>query len=215
MKKPLVILIGGANGTGKTTIAHQLGCKLDIRQRIGTGYIREIIRNFMPKNRYHALHTQTYEAYKHIKNKCVVEGFLYQVNLLRKPIESCIKRAFREGTDLIIEGNHLVPGYINLEYVSLFVILQSNEKHHKLLYSKTHRKRKISKKQFQNIKKIEEFIIKQAKANNIPIIKTKVNNISSTINKILKLLSIDCINDYGYISGDQNSHRGFKCSGIG
>ena len=47
---PLIILIGGAAGTGKTSTAKSLCNQLDIAHRLGSGFIREIAKSFVPKN---------------------------------------------------------------------------------------------------------------------------------------------------------------------
>ena len=44
-----IILIGGASGTGKSTISKELSERLNIIHRIGTGFIREIVRQFIDK----------------------------------------------------------------------------------------------------------------------------------------------------------------------
>lgn len=41
---PLVILIGGAAGTGKTSLAKKLCAELNIAHRLGSGFIREIAK---------------------------------------------------------------------------------------------------------------------------------------------------------------------------
>ncbi len=45
MSEKPVIMIGGANGVGKTTFANRLLGDLDIDHKIGTGFLRAIIKS--------------------------------------------------------------------------------------------------------------------------------------------------------------------------
>jgi len=44
MQKP-IILIGGTAGTGKSTLARELSSRLKIDHRLGTGFMREVLRS--------------------------------------------------------------------------------------------------------------------------------------------------------------------------
>lgn len=187
MKKiePKIILIGGTAGVGKTSLANKLCCYLDIDHRIGTGFIREIAKVFLSRYEYPILHSYTFDAYKYTKSKNIVDGFIEQVKLLKKPIEFCIKRAYNEGTSLIIEGNHIVPGIIDSSLATNFIILQSNENHYNMLNSIIHKNRVVSISQYQKVKIIEDFILKSAMKNNIPILKIE-NDLESTVKAVIK-----------------------------
>ena len=43
-----VILIGGSTGVGKTTLSKKLSELYDFEHRIGTGFIREVLRSVIP-----------------------------------------------------------------------------------------------------------------------------------------------------------------------
>ena len=59
---PLVILIGGATGVGKSTIATQLAVRLSIVRVVATDAIREVMRSTLTHELMPTLHTSSFHA---------------------------------------------------------------------------------------------------------------------------------------------------------
>src|SRR5919109_2612794 len=115
---PLIVLIGGTTGTGKSTIATQLAARLGITRIISTDAVREVMRSLFSERIMPALHTSSFEAHLAIRGPVprssdpVIVGFEEQVRAVSVAVEALIERSVLEGTDLILEGAHLVPGFI-------------------------------------------------------------------------------------------------------
>jgi 2-phosphoglycerate kinase len=64
------------------------------------------------------LHTSSFEAHEALRGPLprsadpVIAGFEEQVRAVSVAVEALIERSVLEGTDLILEGAHLVPGFI-------------------------------------------------------------------------------------------------------
>lgn len=168
-KEPLIILIGGAAGTGKTTLANELCSKLSIPHRLGSGFIREIAKNFISKENSPSLYSY---SFKPKKDMTPFDNLYKQSEVIKGSIDLCIKRAYREGTSIVIEGVNIIPGLISSELVILFIILTINDpiKHRKMICGETHFKRKISESDFNNIRKIQEKFKDIASKHNVPTI---------------------------------------------
>jgi len=116
---PLIILIGGTTGVGKSTIATQLAARLGITRIISTDAVREVMRSLFSERIMPALHMSSFEAYQAIRGPLprsadpVIVGFEEQVRAVSVAVEALIERSVFEGTDLILEGAHLVPGFID------------------------------------------------------------------------------------------------------
>ena len=125
-----IILIGGTAGTGKTTLASELSWRLSLDHRIGTGFIREIVKSQHRKEDCLELHGFTFRAEQPVANIAA------QAERLRPAIIACIERARREGTSLLVEGTHLLPSLYHDVIVDLFVVLAAPalEEHQRRLH---------------------------------------------------------------------------------
>src|SRR5260370_15635411 len=102
MLKP-VILIGGTAGTGKSTLARELSSHFAIDHRIGTGFIREILKSQHSEGTAPELYRFTLRALRPIDN------LIAQAERLRPAATTCITRAKKDGTTPVIAGNLPLP----------------------------------------------------------------------------------------------------------
>src|SRR5437588_1928621 len=116
---PLVILLGGATGVGKSTIATMLASRLGITRVIPTDAIREVMRSLFTEHIFPTLHTSSFDAARLVRHPLprsadpVIVGFRDQASAVAVGIDALVQRAVDEGTDLIIEGAHVVPGFLD------------------------------------------------------------------------------------------------------
>lgn len=206
MRKPYVILIGSASGIGKSTIAAELAKKLNIKHLIESDFLRAVVRGIIGSEYAPALHSSSYDAYKHIRNKnryasyddLVMAGFDDHASYVIPAIEKVIQRAITDFDDIIIEGVHLVPGLIDTEQFEddaniYFFILSSDEESHKERFVKRAIQIHRGGKQLDFFKEnriIHDHLLAQAKENDVPIIKTE--SIEKTLEKILSVINKSC-----------------------
>lgn len=107
---PIVLLLGGATGSGKSTVATDVAYRLGITRVNATDFIRETIRAFFPPPAMPAVHCSSFEMGASPAE--IEAGFLEQTRLVLPGIEAAIGRALREGWSIVIEGVHLVPGML-------------------------------------------------------------------------------------------------------
>jgi 2-phosphoglycerate kinase len=162
MAKP-IILIGGTAGTGKTTLASELTWRLGLDHRIGTGFIREIVKTQHSKEDCPELHGFTFRAEHPIANIAA------QAKRLQPAIIACVERARREGTSLLIEGTHLLPALYHDVLVDLFVVLAApeSEEHQRRLNGPSHLHRRTTELDFTNVKLIDQYLSSEAARWNI------------------------------------------------
>ena len=118
-KVPLIVLIGGATGVGKSTIATSVAARLGIVRIISTDAIREVMRGIFTKEMMPTLHASSFDVANHLQEPPegadpVIAGFRRQVQAVSVGVTQVLRRAVIEGTDVIVEGAHLVPGFIQL-----------------------------------------------------------------------------------------------------
>lgn len=122
---PLILLIGGATGTGKSTVSAALAYRLDIARTQSTDMMREIIRAYLAPHVVPTLGYSSFEAWRglpRVKSRArkratdnpVIAGFLSQVGNVKAALEATIARAVKERHHLIIDGVHVLPTELNL-----------------------------------------------------------------------------------------------------
>ncbi|HEY2327577.1 MAG TPA: hypothetical protein VGH52_08855 [Gaiellaceae bacterium] len=113
---PLIVLIGGATGTGKSTVAAEVAYRLGITRLTSTDFIRQTMRAFFSSEFMPAIHTSSFEAGTAVEPDATgdptIVGFLEQSRQVCVGVDAAIRRALTEGWSMVLEGVHLVPGYI-------------------------------------------------------------------------------------------------------
>jgi len=165
MRKP-IILVGGTAGTGKSTLARELSSRLHIDHRLGTGFVREVLRSETSVPKDPELFTFTFRSDNPIKT------LIAQARRLRPAVLSCIRRARNEGTSLIIEGNHLIPELYHEADVDLYLILSAPDfdEHLRRLQGPSHLNRTITADDFNNAVMINEYFHAEAEKFALPFL---------------------------------------------
>jgi 2-phosphoglycerate kinase len=102
LDRPLLVMIGGAAGVGKSTLATMLAHRLGITRVIATDVIRQVLRAFFTHEAMPVVHHSAFEV--------DLDGFAEQAELVGTGVEAIVDRAGAERTPLVVEGVHAVPG---------------------------------------------------------------------------------------------------------
>jgi 2-phosphoglycerate kinase len=184
---PLVIMIGGATGVGKSTIATQLAVRLGIVRVVATDAIREVMRALFTSELMPTLYTSSFEADSALREPPprpldrVIVGFREQAAAVAVGIRALVERAAVEGTSIIIEGAHVVPGFFDLEAyegrvlaVPLVISVDDEDLHrsHFAVRATDGSSRPLERyvQGFPNIRRVQKYIKSQALSHNVPVI---------------------------------------------
>lgn len=115
--RPLIMLLGGTAGCGKSTVANELANRLDIVRMQSTDGLREVMRMMLPERLVPVLHTSSFRAWEKLaesdritdKDAALAAGYRSQAELLAVPCEAVISRALSERVSMILEGVHVHP----------------------------------------------------------------------------------------------------------
>ena len=170
---PLVILIGGATGVGKSTIATQLAARLGVVRVVATDAIREVMRAMFSDQLMPTLYTSSFQADSALREaptrttEALVVGFREQTAAVSVGLNALIDRAAIEGTSIIIEGAHVVPGFFGLgshedEILSVPVIIsvEDDESHRSHFIARDAGARPAERyvSGFDNIRRLQRYI---------------------------------------------------------
>jgi 2-phosphoglycerate kinase len=182
---PLVVLIGGTTGVGKSTIATQLATRLGVVRVVATDAIREVMRALFSHDLMPALHASSFEAGSVLREPptkdAVIVGFREQTAAVAVGVQALVERAAIEGTHLIVEGAHVVPGFIDHEpwrerilAVPVVVTIEEEEVHrsHFAARASEHVGRPAQRylDHFDDIRRVQRYIRSQALTHGVPVI---------------------------------------------
>jgi 2-phosphoglycerate kinase len=114
---PIIVLVGGTTGTGKSTVATEVAHRLGITRVTSTDFVRQTIRAFFSADFMPTIHYSSFEAWRGLREPDqatdpVIAGFLEQTRHVMVGIRASIDRAIEEGWSTVLEGIHLVPGML-------------------------------------------------------------------------------------------------------
>ena len=114
---PVIVLLGGATGTGKSTVATELAYRLGITRVTSTDFIRQTMRAFFSRDFMPSIHYSSFEAGEGLRepeeaDEPAIAGFLEQSRNVLVGVHASIDRALEEGWSMVLEGVHLVPGLV-------------------------------------------------------------------------------------------------------
>jgi 2-phosphoglycerate kinase len=200
---PLVILLGGATGVGKSTIATMLASRLGITRVIPTDAVREVMRSMFTAELFPTLHTSSFDAARLVRTPVprsadpVVIGFREQTSAVSVGIDALIQRAIDEGTDLILEGAHLVPGFLDYSrfkgkavVVPLVVTVDEPDVHRSHFLQRAREARNRPSERyldlFDNIRKMQRYVKSLALQHGVAIVPSY--NLDATLSQIIDLV---------------------------
>jgi 2-phosphoglycerate kinase len=121
--RPVIILLGGAAGVGKTSLALEVAHRLGIGRMLSTDSIRQIMRLMLSPALVPAIHGSSYDAHRLLPAERksadqVIGGFREQAATVSVGIRASLERAVNENASLVMDGVSIVPGLIDLESFS-------------------------------------------------------------------------------------------------
>jgi 2-phosphoglycerate kinase len=206
--RPVIVLIGGATGVGKSTIAARVADRLGIVRIIPTDAIRQAMRAFFSQTLMPSLHYSSYEAGRAVRMPVGPDldagllGFMEQVEMVSVGVDAVIDRAVNEGTSLVVEGVHMVPGMLapraaedgsaaGALLLPLVVSVSDPELHrsHFLVREQQTSGRRVFARYlrgFTEIRKIQEFILERAASEGTLVVDNV--NIDDTVGMVVDAL---------------------------
>lgn len=197
---PLIVLIGGSTGTGKSTVAVELARRLGITRVASTDLIRQTMRAFFSPEFMPSIHYSSFEAGAAVGDEVTgdptIAGFVDQCRHVCVGADAAIRRAITEGWSMILEGVHLVPGLLPAEFegalVVPVVIEVREEEIHRLNFHvrdlATGGLRGVTKytDRLDEIRRIQSYITARARRDEVPVVDNV--NVDRTIVQVLEMI---------------------------
>jgi 2-phosphoglycerate kinase len=200
LKVPIIIMIGGGTGVGKSTISTEIAFRLGINYTISTDTIREVMRRMVTSELMPTLAASSFEADELITIPSpmidkTIYAFERQVSHVSVGINGVLNRAIKESIPMIIDGVHCIPGYYQRNpkgaIMFQFILYVSDvEQHRAHFYARGIGSQRAADRyvaRLDNIRRIQDFILERAKAYGIPTIDN--TNLEDTTEQILEIIT--------------------------
>jgi 2-phosphoglycerate kinase len=187
--RPMILMIGGTTGSGKSTISAEIAHRLDIVRTQSTDMLREVMRLMFPERLLPALHVSSYQAWQTLPEaqlpddpeKRIETGYLTQAREVAIGVEAVLKRARREQVSVIVEGIHIYPelqrelirGTDNLVIPLMVAVLKRKTlRKHLSGRGSTNKSRRAERylKHFDAIWHLQSFLLEEAEKCDVSVI---------------------------------------------
>jgi 2-phosphoglycerate kinase len=199
---PVIVLVGGATGTGKSSVATDVAYRLGITRVTSTDFVRQTMRAFFSQEFMPAIHHSSFEAGRAMADEddedseAVLHGFLEQTRDVLVGVQAAIDRALEEGWSMVLEGVHLVPGMLPKQIEGALVVqcvlaiddAESHAAHFWIRDSDSEGVRPYEKylDAFDDIRLVQTYILGRARKHGVPVIRN--GNIDDAITELMELV---------------------------
>jgi 2-phosphoglycerate kinase len=197
---PIIVLIGGSTGTGKSTVAAEVAHRLGITRVASTDFIRQTMRAFFSPEFMPTIHFSSFEAGQALDEEVTgdptVVGFVDQCRHVCVGVEAALRRALTEGWSMVLEGVHLVPGMLPTELegaLLVHVVIEiGDEEVHRMHFHirdmATGGIRAMDKylDHIDDIRRVQTYIASRARRGNVPVVENA--NVERTIDQVIELV---------------------------
>ena len=182
---PIIVLVGGATGTGKSTIATEVAYRLGITRVTSTDFVRQTMRALFSPELMPTIHHSSFEAGLPLHSAeeeevdPLIHGFLDQSRHVLVGVKAAIDRALEEGWSMVLEGVHLVPGMLppieNALVVQCVIAIKSEETHAGHFWIRdltSDGMRPLDKylEKLSDIRYLQDYVLERARNDGVPVI---------------------------------------------
>jgi 2-phosphoglycerate kinase len=201
LELPLILLVGGATGTGKSTVTTEVAHRLGITRVASTDFVRQTMRAFFSEGFMPSIHYSSFEAAaavaapEEVRDPAIV-GFNDQTRNVLVGVRAVIDRALTEGYSVALEGVHVVPGLVpsakeGAVVVQVMLAIEDEEEHARHFWVRdaiSEGVRPVDKylEALGDIRRIHDYLVERAERVGVPVFEN--SRIDRTVEGIIRLV---------------------------
>jgi 2-phosphoglycerate kinase len=198
LEVPLLVLVGGATGTGKSTVATEVAHRLGITRVTSTDVVRQTMRAFFSREFMPSIHYSSFDAAPALSTDDpeadpVLLGFMEQTRNVLVGVRAVLARALEEGYSLALEGVHLVPGMIppvdGAVFCQVLLAIDDEEEHASHFWTRGGEGLRPFEKYLSalpDIRRVQDYLIARAAKARVPVIEN--TSIDATVDHVIDLV---------------------------
>ena len=185
LDRPLVLLLSGTTGVGKSTLATMAAHRLGITRVIATDVIRQVLRASFSRDFMPSVHSSAFEV--------DMAGYAEQAEAVVTGVAAIVERACDEGTPVVIEGVHVSPGILSKEVADRCLVVEAvlvveDEDLHQAHFEARGDRRPAERyvARFDQIRLIQDHLRGKASAQGVAVIDNA--NIDEALGRVMDLV---------------------------
>jgi 2-phosphoglycerate kinase len=198
LEVPLVVLVGGATGTGKSTVATEVAHRLGITRVTSTDVVRQTMRAFFSSEFMPSIHFSSFEAGSGATSDDdevdrVLPGFLDQTRNVLVGVKAVLGRAMEESYSLALEGVHLVPGMLQpidgAVFCQVLLAIEDEDEHARHFFTRDNEGLRPFDKYLRalpDIRRIQDYLVERAGKTGVPVIEN--SSIEDAVDQVIDLV---------------------------
>jgi 2-phosphoglycerate kinase len=204
---------------GKSTLATQIAHRLGITRVVSTDTVRQVMRAFFAPDLMPEIQYSSFEAGAGVRiplpdwSDIDEAGFIEQARSIAVGVNAVVDRAITEGQRTIIEGVHIVPGFLDRSrwgdavVVEVMVAIREAERHRSHFYVReweTDGIRPLRRylQGFAKIRKVQDYLLTQAEKQGVTVLEN--TNIDQAV-KALMADVLDAVSEYSGPAARRNT----------
>ncbi len=200
LERPLLVLLGGVTGVGKSTVATQLAGRLGISHVMATDQVRQVVRAFFSHDFMPSVHHSSFDVSKALGSSPpdrsgTVAGFMRQAQAIAPGLDAVVERAISDRTPMVVEGVHLLPeipsAYLceRATTVRALIVVRDEVEHRQHFHTRgvqTLRAPERYLEALDRIRVLQEHLIERAQAAGIPVIEAQ--GLEAMLRRVLEVV---------------------------
>ena len=201
LELPLILLIGGATGTGKSTVTTEVAHRLGITRVASTDFVRQTMRAFFSVDFMPSIHYSSFEAAAAVATPAEAKdptlvGFNDQTRNVLVGVRAVIDRALTERYSMALEGVHVVPGLVpaavqGAVVVQALLAIEDEDEHARHFWVRdtgSEGLRPVAKylDSLADIRRIQAYLIERAEKAGVPVIEN--SRVERTAEAVIRLV---------------------------
>lgn len=182
-RQPVVIAIGGTSGVGKSTVAAGAARALGIDGVLSTDLVRAVLRGTLNPELVPALSESSFSAQRMLRSNLegnrLLLAFEQQAAMVEQAGVSLIRRALKEGMQLVLNGVHVVPGLVSypedwplFNYVLTVPEADEHERRFTARFATSDRDPQRYLARIHAIRELDDYIVAHSRDAGIPVIES-------------------------------------------